>query len=237
MTNRLTEPLPQILDRAPSAWAGVIDAWRTSAAGRQTLSHIAERQAAGATIYPAAVLHALELTPLSQVRVVILGQDPYHGPGQAEGLSFSVPRGQRLQPSVRNIFKELGRDLGLPMPSHGHLAAWARRGVLLLNVYLTVEEGRPKSHQHIGWGALTDEIIKTVAAQASPKVFMLWGGDAHEKLALTQSAGQHQALLASHPSPLSVRKGANPFEGCGHFGKANRFFAAAGLPQVDWSLD
>jgi uracil-DNA glycosylase len=236
VSNQLTEPLGKVLDRAPRDWAGLIDAWRRSDAGHRTLAHVAERQAEGVTIYPAALLRALELTPLAKVRVVILGQDPYHGPDQAEGLAFSVPRGLPLQPSVRNIYKEMARDLGVPMASHGHLSAWARRGVLLLNAFLTVERGKPKSHRKIGWDALTDEIIKAVASHAAPKVFMLWGGDAQETRSLTQGAGQHLTLLASHPSPLSVRQGSSPFEGCGHFSKANRFFAAAGLPAIDWSL-
>jgi uracil-DNA glycosylase len=225
-----------VLDRAPRSWAAVVRAWRDSPAGQQLEAFVSARQAQGAAIYPAAVLRALELTPREQVRVVILGQDPYHGPGQAEGLAFSVPRGVKLPPSLRNIFKELQRDLGLGMPAHGHLGAWARQGVLLLNAALTVEDGRPAAHAKQGWEALTDGIVKTVASDDLPKAFMLWGAQAQAKTGMLAGA-RHLILAANHPSPLSARRGPVPFLGCGHFSAANRFLAGAGSPPIDWSLD
>jgi len=235
--SRLDEPLSRVLDRAPPSWAPVVRAWRDSAAGRRLEAFVAERQAAGATIYPAQVLRALELTARDQVRVVILGQDPYHGEDQAEGLAFSVPRGQRIPPSLRNVFKELQRDLQLAPPAHGHLAAWARQGVLLLNTCLSVEAGRPASHAKQGWEALTDELIKSLSEDAVPKVFMLWGAHAQTKAAWPQTLGHHAVLPANHPSPLSARRGPLPFLGCGHFSAANHFLAADGQTLIDWSLD
>jgi uracil-DNA glycosylase len=235
--SRLNEPLARVLDRTPPSWRQTVQGWRASTAGRQLEAFVAERQAAGAAIYPAQVLRALELTARDQVRVVILGQDPYHGEGQAEGLAFSVPAGERLPPSLRNIFEELRRDLGLPLPTHGHLAAWARQGVLLLNTCLTVEEGRPASHAKRGWEALTDEIVKSLSDSEVPKVFMLWGTHAQARAAGPRSRGQHAVLVANHPSPLSARRGPTPFLGCGHFGAANRFLVATGQASIDWSLD
>jgi uracil-DNA glycosylase len=233
----LGEPLGRVLDRAPLSWAPIIQTWRGSTAGRQLEAFVAERQAAGATIYPAQVLRALELTARDRVRIVILGQDPYHGEGQAEGLAFSVPVGHRLPPSLRNIFKELQRDLGLPLPMHGHLAAWADQGVLLLNTCLSVEAGLPASHAKHGWEALTDETVKTLSKDEVPKVFMLWGAHAQAKAAWPQAAGRHAVLMANHPSPLSARRAPHPFLGCGHFSTANRFLAATGQAPIDWSLD
>jgi uracil-DNA glycosylase len=234
--NALAEPLGRVLDRAPASWRAVIDRWRTSPAGQRLVEFIEQRQAAGATIYPAAVLRALELTPLPAVRVVILGQDPYHGAGQAEGLAFSVPAGTRLPPSLRNIGKELARDLGLSPPRQGHLGAWARQGVLLLNTTLTVEAGRPAAHAKQGWEALTDDLIKESAEDPRPKVFLLWGAHARAKAALVAAAGPHLVLAANHPSPLSATRPPLPFIGCGHFGAANRFLVAAGGPPIDWAL-
>lgn len=234
----LQEPLAQALTRADAGWRPVIDEWAASDAGRNLLAHVEARRDAGAVIYPARVLHALELTPLPQVRVVILGQDPYHGAGQAEGLAFSVPAGQRLPPSLRNIFKELQRDTGFPVPKTGHLGAWARQGVLLLNTSLTVEDGRPGSHAKQGWEALTDAVVKAVANDPRPKVFMLWGAHAQvKKPLLLQSSGRHLILESNHPSPLSATRGPAPFLGCGHFSAANRFIAeqALGLP-IDWAV-
>jgi uracil-DNA glycosylase len=237
VNNRLDEPLAAVLDRAPASWAPLVRAWRDGPAGRQLEAFVASRQADGATIYPGGVLRALELTPLDQVRVVILGQDPYHGPGQAEGLAFSVPRGQRLPPSLRNVFKEIQRDVGLPMPAHGHLAVWAQQGVLLLNTVLTVEQGRPAGHAKRGWEVLTDEIIDALSCGVSPKAFMLWGAHAQSKSAVAQGGGgQHLVLSANHPSPLSASRGPVPFLGCGHFSEANRFLAARGFSPIDWSL-
>jgi len=232
--NALAEPLERVLDRAPVSWEPLIDAWRASVPGQALLAFIAARQAAAATIYPAQVLRALELTPREQVRVVILGQDPYHGAGQAEGLAFSVPTGQRLPPSLRNIFKELQRDLGLPIPTHGHLGAWARQGVLLLNATLSVELGLPGAHAKRGWEALTDKIIAAVAETESPRVFMLWGGHAQAKAPLLAERAGCLVLHSNHPSPLSAARGPLPFLGNGHFGAANRFLAERGVAPIDW---
>jgi uracil-DNA glycosylase len=236
--NALGEPLARQLDRAPASWAQVVRSWRDSAAGRRLEAFVAERQAAGATVYPARVLRALEATPREQVRVVILGQDPYHGAGQAEGLAFSVPVGQRVPPSLRNIHLELARDLGLAPPGHGHLGAWSMRGVLLLNTTLTVEAGCPAAHAKQGWEALTDEIVQELSGGPRPLVFMLWGVHAHAKASLIEAGagGRHAVLRANHPSPLSARRGPLPFIGCGHFGAANRFLSDHGQAPVDWAL-
>lgn len=235
--SRLVEPLAHVLDRVPPSWAPIVRAWRDMPAGRQLEAFVSRRQSEGATIYPAAVLRAMELTPREQVRVVILGQDPYHGPGQAEGLAFSVARGQRVPPSLRNIFKELQRDLGLPAPPHGHLGAWARQGVLLLNTCLTVEDGRPGAHARQGWEALTDEMIKSLSESSTGKVFMLWGAHAQARAAWIAPGTPHAVLAANHPSPLSARRGPVPFLGCGHFSSANRFLSsAAGQLPIDWAL-
>lgn len=237
-TNRLEEPLEAVLDRAPPSWKDLIEAWRRSPAGMHLLAHVHERQAAGAVIYPAAVLRALEWTPREAVRVVILGQDPYHGAGQAQGLAFSVPEGTKVPPSLRNIHVELRRDLGIER-RHGHLGAWARQGVLLLNTTLTVEDGQAGAHAKRGWEALTDAIVTAVARDAGRRVFMLWGAHAQAKAALIDDPTRHCVLQANHPSPLSARRPPVPFLGCGHFGAAQRFLAAvstASPNEIDWSL-
>ncbi|MDN3919723.1 uracil-DNA glycosylase [Roseateles violae] len=218
-------------------WQPVLDAWLASPAGRGALDFLQQRGAAAAQIYPPDPLRALRLTPLAETRVVILGQDPYHGLGQAEGLAFSVPQGQRLPPSLRNICKELQRDLGQQPPMSGHLGAWARRGVLLLNTVLTVEDGAPASHAKRGWEALTDALIVAAAADPAPKVFMLWGAHAQAKAALIAAAGTgHLLLQANHPSPLSATRPPQPFIGCGHFSQAAAWLAERGRA-IDWALD
>ncbi|OYT98015.1 MAG: uracil-DNA glycosylase [Burkholderiales bacterium PBB1] len=225
--SRLTEPIDVLVDRLQGDWRSIVEAWRVSAAGRSLIEQVDRRVAAGAVVYPAAVFRALELTPLSRTRVVILGQDPYHGDGQAEGLAFSVPPGVPMPPSLRNVFKELRRDLGGPAPAHGHLGAWASRGVLLLNSSLTVEAGAPGSHAKLGWQALTDDVISAVASDPAPKVFMLWGAHAQSKTALLgpPEAARHLVLQSNHPSPLAALRPPLPFMGCGHFGAAARFIA------------
>lgn len=217
--NRLVRPLGELLDAVGGGWGPPVQAWRASPAGQALVAHVEARRAAGAVIYPADPLRALALTPLAQVRAVILGQDPYHGPGQAEGLAFSVPPGVKPPPSLRNLFVELERDLGLPRPPHGHLGDWARRGVLLLNTCLTVEDGQPASHAGRGWEALTDALIAAVAAQPRRIVFLLWGAHAQAKAPLIErtAPGRHRLLCANHPSPLSARRPPQPFIGCGHF--------------------
>lgn len=233
----LREPLEAQLDRVPPDWHGVVDAWRESPEAQALLAYVSARVAAGAVVYPAQVLRALELTPLQAVRVVILGQDPYHGPGQAHGLAFSVPAGVRLPPSLRNIFAELLRDLGVA-PSTGDLSGWALQGVLLLNTSLTVEDGQPASHARRGWEALTEALLRAVAERSRPCAYLLWGAHAQrfEPLIVEAAAGTAPPLVlkANHPSPLSARRPPVPFIGCGHFGAANRFLAAQGAP-IDWS--
>jgi uracil-DNA glycosylase len=204
-------------------WQALVDDFFASAVGVKLQGFLRERLAAGAVIFPPQPLRALELTPPEQVRVVILGQDPYHGRGQAEGLAFSVAPGVPLPPSLRNIFKELQRDLGTPPPAFpqpgGSLVKWATHGVLLLNTCLTVEEGQAASHAGRGWEVLTDAVIRQVAAGDRPVVFMLWGSHAQSKRALID-ADRHRVLTANHPSPLSALRPPLPFIGCGHFGEA-----------------
>ena len=205
-------------------WQALIDTFFAAPAGAQLLEFLCERLAAGTIIFPPQPLRALELTPPESVRVVILGQDPYHGRGQAEGLAFSVAPGVALPPSLRNIFKELARDLGVPPPLFpdpgGSLVGWARRGVLLLNSCLTVEEGQPGSHARHGWEVLTDAVIRHVANGERPVVFMLWGAHAQSKRSLIEPS-RHRVLSANHPSPLSARRPPTPFVGCGHFSAAH----------------
>jgi uracil-DNA glycosylase len=235
--NRLRQPLAPLLDASFGDWQPLIDNWRRSAAGRALIKAVDARVAAGNVVYPAQVFRALQLTPLAQTRVLILGQDPYHGAGQAEGLAFSVPLGQRPPPSLRNIFKELSRDLEVATPVSGSLIDWARRGVLLLNATLTVEEGRPAAHGRLGWQVLTDAIFASLVADAAPKVFMLWGAHAQRRAPIADSAShRHLVLQCNHPSPLSATRPPTPFIGCGHFGLASRFLAESGRGRLGWAL-
>jgi uracil-DNA glycosylase len=234
--SRLDRPLAALLDDDHGDWQPLLNNWRASVAGRQLMQAVDARVASGAVVYPVDVFRALRLTPMARTQVLILGQDPYHGPGQAEGLAFSVPAGQRVPPSLRNIFKELQRDLGLSIPTQGSLMAWARQGVLLLNTSLTVEDGLPGSHAKLGWQTLTDDICLSLAQASSPKVFFLWGAHAQAKASLLVGAGQHLVLQANHPSPLSALRPPVPFIGCGHFGLSNQFLTNAGRDVVDWRL-
>ena len=195
-------------------------------------------KAAGKRIFPQgrAWFRALDLTPLDRVRVVILGQDPYHCLGQAHGLCFSVPPGVAAPPSLVNIYKELNADLGLAPPRHGFLEHWAEQGVLLLNSVLTVEMGRAASHRERGWERFTDAVIRLVNAKPEPVVFMLWGKPAQKKAEFVDSVdkgGRHLVLKAAHPSPLSAYAG---FFGCRHFSKGNAFLESRGLPPIEWAL-
>lgn len=201
-------------------------------------SWLAAEQQAGKRIFPEPDnwLRALDLTPLDEVRVVILGQDPYHGEGQAHGLCFSVQPGVRTPPSLVNIYKELESDLAIPPAAHGHLDHWARQGVLLLNDVLTVEQGRAASHKGQGWERFTDAIVRAVAARPDPVAFMLWGAPAQKKASFVKSVdegGHHLVLKAPHPSPLSAYRG---FLGCRHFSRANAFLEANGRAPIDWRL-
>ena len=213
-------------------WQPLVDAFFDGARGQALRTFLQARLDAGAVIFPPRPLRALELTPPHEVRVVILGQDPYHGRGQAEGLAFSVAPGVRLPPSLQNIFKEMQRDLGVPFPPFpepgGSLVKWAKNGVLLLNTGLTVEEGQPASHAGKGWEQLTDEVIRHVAEGERPVVFMLWGSHAQSKRALISQDRGHLLLLSNHPSPLSALRPPVPFIGNGHFGKARDFRAQHG---------
>ncbi|MBO9652555.1 MAG: uracil-DNA glycosylase [Variovorax sp.] len=204
-------------------WRPLVDEFFAGAVGRRLLGFLQDRLDAGAVIFPPRPLRALELTPPEDVRVVILGQDPYHGRGQAEGLAFSVAPGVALPPSLRNIFKELERDLGTRPPAFpdpgGSLVKWAKNGVLLLNTCLTVEEGQPASHSGRGWEVLTDAVIRHVATEGQPSVFMLWGSHAQSKRSLIDTS-RHKVLMSNHPSPLSAMRPPVPFVGCGHFGEA-----------------
>ncbi|GAB1477157.1 uracil-DNA glycosylase [Bacillota bacterium] len=187
-----------------------------------------------APVYPPMhdIFNALKFTPYHKVKAVILGQDPYHGPGQAHGLCFSVMKGVPKPPSLENIFKELNSDLGIAVPNHGYLKDWADRGVMLLNTVLTVREGNANSHKGKGWEIFTDRIIEILSKREQPMVFLLWGANAKAKSALISNRN-HLLLTAPHPSPLSAYKG---FFGCRHFSKANEFLAGFGEP-IDWRID
>lgn len=204
-------------------WQPLVQAFFDSREGVALLAFLRQRLGDGACIFPPQPLRALLLTPPAAVHTVILGQDPYHGRGQAEGLAFSVAPGVACPPSLRNIFKELQRDLGTPPPAFpfpgGSLVPWAEQGVLLLNTCLTVEEGKPSSHAGRGWEALTDRVIAHVAGLDRPVAFMLWGAHAQGKQGLISGA-RHLLLKANHPSPLSALRPPMPFIGCGHFSQA-----------------
>lgn len=201
---------------------------------RELATFLRTEKAAGKTIYPpgSQIFAALDTTPFDAVKVVILGQDPYHGPGQAHGLCFSVGPGVAVPPSLQNIFKEISRDLDLPRPRHGNLGAWARQGVLLLNAVLTVEHGQPGSHQGLGWEGFTDACIEALNREREGLVFLLWGSHAQAKGRLIDGR-RHLILKAPHPSPLSAHRG---FLGCGHFSRTNRYLEDSGRTPIDWSL-
>jgi len=189
---------------------------------------------AGKTIYPpgSLIFNAFQMSPFAETKVIILGQDPYHGPGQAHGLSFSVPDGVRPPPSLMNIFKELNSDTGMPVPSTGNLTAWARQGVLLLNAYLTVEANSPASHSQSGWGEFTNTVIQKLSDLKQNLVFLLWGKFAQEKQPFIDET-KHLVLKAAHPSPFSADKG---FFGCRHFSKTNEWLMKNRMDPVDWKL-
>lgn len=222
----------------PESWrAALAPVLRTPEAHRLG-EFIAAEEAAGKHIYPprGTRLAALALTPLDAVKVVILGQDPYHGPGQAHGLSFSVARGVRVPPSLANIYKELREDCSIAPAAHGDLTRWARQGVLLLNTLLTVEQGRAGSHREIGWQAITAAVLAAVAAKPEPCVFLLWGAHAHKVAEQVPGlkGSRHLLLTAPHPSPLSAYTG---FLGCRPFSQANVFLKAQGRGAIDWRID
>ena len=195
---------------------------------------IKEEKAKGKTIYPPGpfFFNAFNTTPFSELKLVILGQDPYHNPHQAHGLSFSVPKGIPPPPSLANIYKEIHNDLGLPIPQSGNLEQWAKQGVLLLNASLTVEANQPMSHSKIGWHIFTDAVIKTISEKKEKVVFLLWGSFAKSKLEFIDH-NKHLILTAAHPSPLSAYNG---FFGCKHFSKANEWLIQNGLAAIDWTI-
>lgn len=220
--------------RLEPAWKARVGDWLQREDMQALSAFLRERRAAGARIHPPLpqVFAAFDATPFDAVKVVILGQDPYHGPGQAHGLAFSVLPDVRIPPSLDNIFKEIQRDLGLPRPDHGYLMPWAQRGVLLLNAVLTVEEGRAGSHQGRGWEGFTDHVVDVLNREREDLVFLLWGSYAQAKGKVIDTQ-RHCVLRAPHPSPLSAHRG---FLGCSHFSKANAFLRKRGQAQVDWSL-
>ena len=201
---------------------------------RELSAFLRARKAAGVRVFPPGpdIFSAFDATPFEQVKVVVIGQDPYHGRGQAHGLCFSVRPGVAIPPSLDNIFKELQRDLGLARPGHGWLEPWARQGVLLLNAVLTVEEGRPGSHQGRGWEGFTEHAIQQLATEREGLVFLLWGSYAQAK-GKCVDARRHRILRAPHPSPLSAHRG---FIGCGHFSAANAWLRERGETPIDWQL-
>ncbi len=220
--------------RLEPAWKARVGDWLQREDMQALSAFLRERRAAGARIHPPLpqVFAAFDATPFDAVKVVILGQDPYHGPGQAHGLAFSVLPDVRIPPSLDNIFKEIQRDLGLARPDHGYLMPWAQRGVLLLNAVLTVEEGRAGSHQGRGWEGFTDHVVDVLNREREDLVFLLWGSYAQAKGKVIDTQ-RHCVLRAPHPSPLSAHRG---FLGCSHFSKANAFLRKRGKAQVDWSL-
>ena len=201
----------------------------------QIVTFIKTEKAAGKIIYPPGSLmfNAFDKTPFDKVKVVLLGQDPYHNPGQAHGLSFSVPKGVQKPPSLQNIFKELKSDLGIKIPADGDLEKWASQGVLLLNASLTVRQNEPGSHSKIGWLEFTDAVIRKISEEKKGVVFLLWGKFAQEKQPLIDET-KHHVLKAAHPSPFSADKG---FFGCKHFSKTNEFLMQEGLQPIDWKLN
>ena len=221
----------------PESWQPVLEPVLATAEARQLGGFLVAEEQAGKQIYPprGCRLKALELTPLDEVKVVILGQDPYHGPGQAMGLCFSVPEGVKIPPSLVNIYKELEADLGVARANHGDLSKWARQGVLLLNTTLTVEAAKAGSHAKRGWDAITDACVAAVAARDEPSVFILWGSHAQAKAKRIAGLreGPHCVIESPHPSPLSAHRG---FFGSKPFSRTNAFLSDHGREAIDWAL-
>jgi uracil-DNA glycosylase len=219
----------------PAAWSASLAPVLAMPAGQALIKFVDARLAAGAVVFPAQPLAALHATAPREVRAVILGQDPYHGPGQAHGYAFSVLDGVRPPPSLRNILAEVARDCGCAATRTGDLRGWSRQGVLLLNAVLTVEQGAAASHAGRGWECITDAIVDVIIGQPAPKVFLLWGAYAQAKRERILAASQPSLVMqANHPSPLSARRPPVPFLGCGHFSRANAYLLEHGLAQIDW---
>jgi uracil-DNA glycosylase len=217
-----------------AGWKAALHAEFVKPYMRELGDFLRSEKAAGKEIYPAGslIFNALNSTPLAQTKVVVIGQDPYHGPGQAHGLCFSVQPGVKTPPSLVNIYKELKRDLNIDIPGHGNLQHWAEQGVLLLNTSLTVEHGIAGSHAKIGWQAFTDKVIEVASQQQERLVFLLWGAHAQSKEKLID-VSKHLVLKSVHPSPLSAHRG---FIGNGHFSRCNKFLQQHGLSPIDWRL-
>jgi uracil-DNA glycosylase len=233
--NRLVQPdMYEHINQLPPVWQSVLSQAALAPVIKAISGFLAARLNEGATIYPAEPFRALQgLTP-ADTKVVILGQDPYHGPNQAQGLAFSVPDEEKCPPSLRNIFKEIQRDFSSTL-STNDLTRWVEQGVFLLNTVLTVQDAQPASHAKLGWQTITDAIIANLAAHPSPKVFMLWGAHAQNKAALiSQCQPAHLILTANHPSPLSAMRPPAPFIGCGHFVKANQWLQERSMNPIDW---
>ena len=225
---------PSRIIKLHESWLSVLQDELDASYMHQLSDFLRQEKQLGKTIYPAGgdIFRAFNSTPLDSVRVIILGQDPYHGPKQAHGLSFSVPSGIPIPPSLRNIYRELVSDCGISPPQHGHLQSWADQGVLLLNSVLTVEAGSAASHQGKGWERFTDAVIECLNRQASGLVFMLWGSYAQKKGAMIDRK-RHLVLQASHPSPLSAHRG---FLGCKHFSLANEYLSKSEKPLINWQI-
>ncbi|WP_291370244.1 MULTISPECIES: uracil-DNA glycosylase [unclassified Acinetobacter] len=234
----LTEPQQTKLDKIQleASWKSALSEFLLSAKMDDLKQFLVTEKNADKVIYPpnSLIFNALNTTPFNRVKVVILGQDPYHGPNQAHGLSFSVQKGVALPPSLRNIFHELNTDLGIPVPKHGDLTRWAEQGVLLLNAVLTVEAGQPTSHQKRGWEDFTDHVIDVLNEQCEHIVFILWGAYAQRK-GQRIDQNKHLVLKAAHPSPLSANRGG--FFGCKVFSKANNYLKQNGIEPINWQLD
>jgi uracil-DNA glycosylase len=220
--------------RIEESWKKVLEATFSKPYFENIAAFLKTEKAQGKIIYPpgSLIFHAFEKTPFKKLKVLLLGQDPYHGKGQAMGLSFSVPKGIRQPPSLINIFKELHDDVGAPTPETGDLTPWAEQGVMLLNAALTVRAGEPNSHSKIGWHQFTDAVIKKVSDEKEGIVFLLWGAFAHQKQELIDQT-KHHVLKAAHPSPYSADKG---FFGCKHFSKTNEYLVAQKQDPIDWAL-
>ena len=218
-----------------TTWSDLLAAEKQRDYFKQTLDYVHKRREQGVKVYPPSdkVFNAFQSTPFEQVKVVILGQDPYHGPGQAHGLCFSVQPGVKPPPSLNNIFKELKDDIeGFEMPPHGCLQSWAQQGVLLLNTVLTVEQGLAHSHKHLGWERFTDKVIEQLSLYGDRIIFLLWGAHAQKKGRIIDR-DKHSVLTSVHPSPLSAHRG---FMGCGHFSQSNQILLSQGQQAIDWQL-
>ncbi|KZN46849.1 uracil-DNA glycosylase [Pseudoalteromonas luteoviolacea] len=218
-----------------TTWRDLLGAEKQQAYFQDTMNYVAQRRAQGVTVYPPEdkVFEAFKATELAQVKVVILGQDPYHGPDQAHGLCFSVLPGVKAPPSLANMYKELAQDIpGFEIPNHGYLLSWAEQGVLLLNTVLTVEQGQAHSHKHLGWEHFTDVVIDKINTHCEGVVFLLWGSHAQKK-GKAIDASRHHVLRAPHPSPLSAHRG---FFGCKHFSQANDLLQSMGKSPINWQV-